>query len=168
MIRAAIIAASALSLAGCASQQPHPQSLPGRNEIAVLLDDWHDAASKADFNRYFGHLTESAVFIGTDATEYWNVDAFKAYAKPYFDKGKGWTYVPRDRHVYMNPAGDLAWFDEKLDNAKYGQARGSGVCVREQGQWKIAHYTLSFPVPNDVAEPVVRIIREYDAAHPAH
>lgn len=151
---------------GCAST---PQTSRGARpgDVAAVLDDWHNAASKADFNRYFGHLTPDAIFIGTDANEYWNTSEFKAFAKPYFDKGTGWTYIPRDRHVFLSDGGDTAWFDEKLDNAKYGQARGTGVCVRRDGQWKIAHYTLSFPVPNDVSDPVIKIIREYDASHPA-
>jgi hypothetical protein len=33
------------------------------------------------------------IFIGTDATERWTVAEFKAYAKPHFDKGRGWTYT---------------------------------------------------------------------------
>lgn len=34
--------------------------------------------------------------------------------------------------------GRSAFFDEKLDNDGLGDARGSGVVVREDGTWKVA------------------------------
>ncbi|MFZ4574192.1 MAG: nuclear transport factor 2 family protein, partial [Phycisphaerales bacterium] len=77
------------------------------------------------------------------------------------DQGKGWTYTPRDRHVTMGVDGTTAWFDEKLDNAKYGECRGSGVLVREAGAWRIAQYNLTVPVPNDMLADVAKQIREY-------
>ena len=33
--------------------------------ISRVLDDWHAAASAADEQRYFGHFTPDAVFLGT-------------------------------------------------------------------------------------------------------
>ncbi len=160
---------STLPLGACTSDQ-HRRSDPPmiHHEVAqieAMLNDWHDAASKADEARYFGHMTSNAVFIGTDDTEYWTGPQFKDFAHPYFSKGKGWTYHPHDRHVYWyDPATDVAWFDEKLDNDKYGRCRGAGVCVRTGGEWKLAHYTLSFPVPNDAAADVVRTIKQFEAA----
>jgi ketosteroid isomerase-like protein len=129
--------------------------------VVMVLNDWHAAAAAADFDRYFGHMTDGAVFIGTDDTERWTVAEFKAYAKPYFDQGKGWTYLPIERHVTFNASGEIAWFDEKLDNSKYGRCRGSGVLVPVDGTWKIEQYVLSFPVPNDLAGDVVAIIKDH-------
>ncbi|MBL8767081.1 MAG: nuclear transport factor 2 family protein [Planctomycetes bacterium] len=125
---------------------------------ATVLDTLHDAASKADGPRYFDTFTADAVFIGTDATERWTLDQFKAYAEPFFAQGKGWTYEPKERHVRVD--GACAWFDERLDNAKYGATRGSGVLTRgADGTWRIAHYVLSMAVPNDKAAKVVDVIR---------
>ena len=130
---------------------------PDRGLVTHVLDDFHKAASDADEARYFGHMAADAVFIGTDATERWNRAAFRDYAHPHFAAGKGWTYVPRDRHIQIH--GDVAWFDELLDNAKYGECRGTGVLRKEGGTWKIVQYSLSIPIPNAVAGDVMKMIR---------
>ncbi len=133
----------------------------GPDAIVAVLSDFHDAASKADGPRYFNHLTADAVFIGTDATERWSKAQFQAYAKPYFDKGKGWTYaaVAGRRFVTIALDGNTAWFDEALMNEKYGECRGSGVLLREGGEWKIAQYNLTVPIPNDLMEDVAKQIK---------
>ena len=127
--------------------------------VASVLDDFHDAASKADGTRYFGLFAENGVFLGTDATERWTVEAFQAYAKPYFDQGRGWTYTPTSRHIYIAPDGQTAWFDEMLMNANFGECRGTGVLVREGDAWKVAQYHLTVPVPNALLREVVGMIR---------
>ncbi|HET7704484.1 MAG TPA: nuclear transport factor 2 family protein [Thermoanaerobaculia bacterium] len=131
---------------------------PDRVTVGQVLDDFHKAASDADEARYFGHMAEDAVFIGTDATERWDRKTFREYAHPHFAAGKGWTYTPRDRHVDIH--GDVAWFDELLDNAKYGECRGTGVLRKVGGTWKIVQYSLSIPIPNAVAGEVVKMIRK--------
>ncbi|WOX05759.1 nuclear transport factor 2 family protein [Microbulbifer pacificus] len=127
--------------------------------IATQLDDFHKAAANADFDAYFDLFSKDGVFIGTDASERWTVDTFKEFVKPYFSQGKGWTYVPRDRTIVVH--GDVAWFDELLDNEAYGECRGSGVLVRENGEWKIAQYNLHFPIPNDLAKQITQMIKAH-------
>ncbi|MQA91039.1 MAG: protein with SnoaL 3 domain, NTF 2 superfamily [Gemmatimonas sp.] len=131
-----------------------------RDSISVVLDAFHAAASEADFDRYFGIFATDGVFIGTDATEHWTVDEFRAYVKPYFDAGRGWTYVPTARNIYLSPDGSTGWFDELLDNEGLGETRGSGVLVREDGEWKVAQYHLTIPVPNEIVAEVVEMIRK--------
>lgn len=130
-----------------------------RPSINTMLDDWHDAAADADEARYFAAMAPEFVFLGTDATERWDVTAFREFAHPYFAKGKAWTFVPRDRHVILSPGGDVAWFDEKLDSASYGECRGTGVVRRVGNVWKVAHYNLTIPIPNELAKSVVEMIR---------
>lgn len=130
-----------------------------KDSVSAVLDDFHDAASHADYQRYFSHFARQAVFIGTDATERWTVQEFRVYAKRRFDAGDGWSYVPRVRHVYVSRDGNTAWFDEILDNDHYGTTRSTGVLVREDGAWKIAQYHLTIPIPNDLADRVVAMIR---------
>ena len=132
--------------------------------IHAMLDDWHDAAADADETRYFAAMTPEFVFLGTDATERWDVAAFRAFAHPYFAKGKAWTFVPRDRHIVLSPAGDVAWFDEKLDSATYGECRGTGVVRKVGDAWKVAHYNLTIPIPNELAKGVVEMIRTKSTA----
>lgn len=130
------------------------------SRAAAVLDDFHAAAAAADGARYFGHFAEEGVFLGTDAEERWTVAEFKAYAQPHFSKGKGWTYRPRSRDVSISKDGSTAWFDELLDNAKFGTCRGSGVLVRAGGTWKIAQYNLSVPIPNALLPEFAATIRE--------
>lgn len=145
-----------LLLAACASS---PAADP-RPAIGAMIDGWHDAAADADEARYFGAMAPEFVFLGTDATERWDVAAFREYAHPHFAKGTGWKFVPLDRHVIVSPRGDVAWFDEKLDSASYGECRGSGVVRLVDGTWKIAHYNLTIPIPNELAKEVVGMIRK--------
>ncbi len=128
-------------------------------ELSSILNDFHDAAAKADFDRYFKHWSPLSVFLGTDATERWVGQEFKDFAKPHFDKGKGWTYHPHDRHIQIAPSGEAAFFDELLDNEKLGLCRGSGVLRKMDGEWWIMQYNLSIPVPNDLAERVAGLIK---------
>jgi len=151
-------ALSALILAPLAAEAREPIPPP---EVAVgrVLDDFHLAAAQADEARYFGHLAGNAVFLGTDGTERWEKEAFRAFAHPHFAQGKGWTFTPRDRHVTFSTAGGVAWFDEALDSATYGPCRGTGVLERIGETWKITQYNLSIPIPNHLADDVVARIR---------
>ena len=138
---------------------------PGADEelaIELLLDDFHLAASEADGERYFGHMTEDGVFLGTDASERWPKAEFEQYAAPHFGAGRGWTYTRVERNVFVGPQGDVAWFDERLWNDKYGECRGTGALRKEQGRWRIAQYNLTIPVPNELAAELVERIRSLD------
>ncbi|MFN2240046.1 MAG: nuclear transport factor 2 family protein [Thermoanaerobaculia bacterium] len=128
-------------------------------EVERTLNTFHEAASRADGEAYFALMSKDAVYIGTDATERWSLAEFRAFAEPYFEKGRGWTYIPTKREIVIGPGGSTAWFDEILENASYGTTRGTGVLVRDGAEWKIAQYHLTIPVPNDLAKQVVEMIR---------
>ncbi len=129
------------------------------SQAAAVLDDFHAAAAAADGARYFGHFAPEGIFLGTAAEERWTVAQFKAYAQPHFSKGKGWTYRPKGRKVQISKDGATAWFDEFLENDKYGTFRGSGVLVRREGAWKVAQYNLSVPIPNALLPEFAAAIR---------
>ncbi len=131
--------------------------------INNVLDDWHNAAATANFEVYFNLMTSDAVFIGTDATENWQLKAFKAFSKPYFDNGKAWSFTALERNVYISEKGNFAWFDELLDT-QMKICRGSGVLEKINGKWKIKHYVLSMTIPNDNADEVINIKSEIESS----
>jgi len=127
-----------------------------RRQINAMLDEWNTAAAKADYNTYFKYMADDAVFIGTDAKEYWTKTSFMVWTKPYFDRGRVWSFKSMGRHIYFDPAGNIAWFDELL-NTRMKICRGSGVLVKQGDGWKIKQYVLSMTVPNEKTDSVVRI-----------
>ena len=149
----ALVLAASMLQTGCAHQRSNAEasSMSDHDQaIARSLDQFHAAASRADFDAYFGAFTSDGVFLGTDATERWTVEEFKAYCKPYFDQGKGWTYLPRQRHISVN--GNVAWADEVLENEKYGLCRGTAYLIHDPSRgWLISRYSLAFLIPNAVA-----------------
>jgi len=124
------------------------QNQQAENHIERVISQWHKAAAGADFKTYTSLMTKEAIFIGTDPTEFWKGQEFKDFAKPYFDKGKAWTFHTLERHIFVDIKHKIAWFDELLDT-QMGVCRGSGVLVSIDDQWKINHYVLSITIPND-------------------
>lgn len=133
-------------------------------KIAIngVLDAWHKAASDADFDAYFGLMTIDGGFLGTDATENWQNQEFRDFSKPFFDKGKAWSFSSVERNVYLNETEDFAWFDELLDT-QMSLCRGSGVLKKVKGEWKIAHYVLSIAVPNENVGALIEMKKVSDS-----
>ena len=162
-MRSAVIAL-VLMLAGGVAQAAE-LTVAEKAAMDRTLDTLHDAAARADGPRYFATYAPGAVFIGTDVTERWTLAEFRAFAEPFFSKGRGWTYRPRQRWLTLtdDPWRCIAWFDEVLDSESYGTTRGVGVLILADGDWKVAQYALSFPVPNDLAKGIVAEIKAYEA-----
>ena len=155
-MRKIVIILVGLILIGCKSTQPK-NSENVKSEINLILNDWHKAAAEANFEAYFGAMSEDAIYIGTDPTENWNKEEFIKFAKPYFDRGRAWNFTALERNVYFSSDGKTVWFDELL-NTQMKICRGSGVLVDEgNGKWKIKHYVLSMTIPNDNTDEVVKI-----------
>ena len=117
-----------------------------------LLDGLHRDAHEGNFQTYFARYIPDAIFLGTDKTERWTIEEFKTYAKPAFADGHGWTYREIERN--WEGGGDVRWFDEILFNEKLGYCRGTGVVKLIDNEWKIAHYSLTMLVPNEIAAEV--------------
>ena len=131
--------------------------------VAETLDAYHTAASEADWDTYFGLMSDDAIFLGTDAGERWDKPTFRAYATP----TKGWTYSVTERHINFTPDGNSAWFDELLSNAKYGTSRGTGILIRTETGWKISQYHLTFPIPNELADGITQQIQVFETRQKA-
>ncbi|KQC32518.1 hypothetical protein AAU57_03605 [Nonlabens sp. YIK11] len=151
------VAFLALFITGCSSYQTIPEP-----QVNQVIDQWHKAAANAQFETYFDLMSNDAVFIGTDATENWQLEEFKAFAKPFFDKGKAWSFTSLERNVYS--VNGVTYFDELLDT-QMGICRGSGVIKEQNGKPVIAHYVLSIAVPNDNVASLTEMKRNWDASY---
>lgn len=133
-----------------------------KEKINTSLENWHKAAASANFDEYFGLMTTDGVFIGTDASENWQNKEFREFSKPYFDKGKAWSFSTLERNIYTQKENSLAWFDELL-STQMGICRGSGVMENVGGIWKIKHYVLSIAIPNDNVTEITAIKKQTDS-----
>lgn len=155
MRRVALLLLSLALACGCGgadASRSHTRAVGSSTEeeadVRRTLDAWHEAAARSDEEAYFALMTDDAIFLGTDATERWTRDQFRAYAHAPFSEGRGWRMRAIRRDVVM--AGAVAWFDEDLETVNLGPARGSGVLVLDRSfEWRIAHYNLTITVPND-------------------
>lgn len=147
----------------CEKSVPNlPDSEKQKQIIESFLNEWHLAASQANYANYFDKMAENSVFIGTDASEIWTKKQFENYSKPHFDNRKAWDFKALERNIYINETGNFAWFDENLQTNR-GTFRGSGVLEKTENNWKLKHYVLSVPIPNDDMKEVVKITRKNDS-----
>lgn len=130
-----------------------------KTNIANLIDNWHKAATDVDQQAYFRFIANDGVYIGTDSTEIWSKPEFFEWSKPYFEKGKAWSFTCNSRNIHISGDGLFAWFDELLSSGKV-TLRGSGVLQKGDFGWKLKHYVLSLPVPNDKFKDVVKTMNE--------
>ena len=131
---------------------------PGTNEteedLHKIIDSWHQAASDANAEVFFGLMDTNFIYLGTDATERWNKTEFYKFAKPYFDRGKAWDFKPWQRSIIFSSDRETVWFDELLDTWM-GTCRGSGVMIYLNKEWKITHYNLAVTISNDLIEDFI-------------
>lgn len=131
-------------------------------KIDKVLNDFHQFAANAQAKPYFDLLSKDAVFLGTDATERWTKGEFKFFVVPYFSKGTGWLYTPKQRDINLINDAQVAFFDEILLSKSYGTCRGSGVLIKTKQGWKISQYNLSIPMPNGIAKALVKQIKTFE------
>ena len=146
----------------CVSFFSVAQSAKEEQAINKVLDQFHQAAANANAKVYLNSLTDDAIFLGTDASERWTKQQFTAFVLPYFNQGKGWLYVVKERNISLLNQKSVAFFDEVLENSKYGYCRGSGVLVQTNEGWRISQYSLSLLVPNDIASKVAKQIKHHE------
>lgn len=129
--------------------------------VSKVIDDFHDAAAHGDKERYFSHLTDASVFLGTDEWERWpKYPDFDEYVDGRFKDGSGWDYKAEDRSIRFNDRKDVAWFDEVVVSKSSGRIRGTGVLTLQSGEWKIEHYAMSFLIFNENWEEVIELTRK--------
>ena len=132
-----------------------------KRRVDTFVDRWHDDAAHARMS-YFDKIAKDGIYIGTDKTERWRRDEFKAWARPYFKRKSAWVFKAIKRHVYASEDGSMVWFDELLDT-QMGVCQASGVMRRKGDSFEIVHYQLSMAVPNEVGGQVTRLIKDFEA-----
>lgn len=135
-----------------------------RKQVNAFIDEWHDDAANARL-AYFDKIAKHGIYIGTDKTELWNRDQFKAWAQRAFARKSAWSFKAIKRNVYMSADKKFIWFDELLDT-QMGPCQASGVIRKTDKGFEIEHYQLSIAVPNEVADKVTRLVKEYDTKSP--
>ena len=145
-----------LFLASCA-----PGLSPQKEDIHQFIDQWHEAATKANAELFFGSMADNAIYIGTDASERWTKAEFIKFAKPYFDRGKAWDFKAKDRDLHLSDDGSYVWFSELL-TTWMGVCRGSGVLKKAPSGWKIEQYHLSVTVPNEIVRDFIGLVDKFN------
>jgi len=137
---------------------------PEFEAVGKVIDDFHDAAAHGDKERYFGHLNDDAVYLGTDEWERWpKYPDFDDYVDGRFKDGSGWDYKSVERTIDFNDRADVAWFDEVLFSKTNGRIRGTGVLTLQSGQWKLEHYAMSFLIFNENWDEVIELTKKTKA-----
>ncbi|TFW19324.1 hypothetical protein E4L96_11880 [Massilia arenosa] len=132
-----------------------------KQQVGAFIDQWHDDAAHAR-PAYFDKIAPDGVYIGTDKTELWHREEFRAWAKPYFARGSAWSFKAVKRNVYWAPDRSVIWFDELLDT-QMGPCQASGVIRRTAKGFQIEHYQLSMAVPNELGKQVTSLIQAHEA-----
>jgi hypothetical protein len=157
-----LIACCLLFISLGASAQHANADAAYRKQINAFVDEWHDDAANARL-AYFDKIAPHGIYIGTDKTELWNRDQFKAWAQRFFERKSAWSFKAVKRNVYMSPDKKFIWFDELLDT-QMGPCQASGVIRKTDKGFEIEHYQLSIAVPNEVADKVTKMVKEADVA----
>ena len=157
-----LIAAACLLLASLAVQaQDAAKQDAVRARVNAFVDEWHEDAAHARL-AYFDKMAKDGIYIGTDKSELWTRDAFKAWARRFFERKSAWAFKASRRNVYMSQDTKTIWFDELLDT-QMGVCQASGVIDNTGKGFEIKHYQLSMAVPNEVGASVTKLIKEFEA-----
>ena len=129
---------------------------PDNSVLDQFMTDWHKAASDANYEGYFGVMSSDFVFLGTAPSERWDKVAFSEFSKPYFDKGKAWSFTASNRKWNFSKNGKLAWFDEDLDTWMR-DCRGTGILRKKKGKWEIVYYNLHVLIENEKIQEFIEL-----------
>ncbi len=129
-------------------------------QLNNFIDDWHKAAATANEDVFFGSMSDSCIYIGTDASERWTRDELKEWSMKYFQRESAWSFTPKDRKIIFSDDGKIAWFSELLETWM-GICRGSGVIQQNaDGKWLLEQYHLGVTVNNDYIKEFIDLIKK--------
>ncbi len=158
MLKSLILAGALLAANLTQAVQAANASPALAKQVNAFVDAWHDDAAHARM-AYFDKIAPDGVYIGTDRGELWQRDAFKEWARKFFERGSAWRFHATRRNVYAADDGKTIWFDELLDTPNMGHCMASGVIRKTATGFEIVHYQLSMAVPNEVAGQVTSLVK---------
>ncbi|MEZ5570664.1 MAG: nuclear transport factor 2 family protein [Halioglobus sp.] len=128
--------------------QAHADSSPD-----ATLDALHKAGAQADQAAFISLLAKDAVFLGLADGSRLQGQSLRDFINESFAQGKTWGYRSNERQTHLAADGTVAWFEETLEQGQAPQARGrgTGVMVRDGGEWMIVQYNLTPPQTNIAA-----------------
>lgn len=157
-----------LSVPAAAAEPPAtPAVVPDTafvRQVNAFVDGWHDDAAHTR-PAYFDKIAPQGVYIGTDKSEIWTRDQFKAWARPFWERKKAWAFTAQKRNVYYSPDRRYVWFDEQL-STQMGTCQASGVLRNTGDGFLVEHYQLSLAVPNALNAGFAKAIADYESKAP--
>lgn len=132
---------------------------PSSESMDKRMNKWHNDVATFDYDAYFGFMSEDFIFLGTDPGERWDKETFSGFCKPYFERKSTWDFKTNWRNWYFSDDKQIAWFEESLDTWME-ECRGSGVLIKENGMWKIAHYNLTVLIENEKIKKFIKLRRK--------
>jgi hypothetical protein len=125
------------------------------NELKNFILSGYKAMMNGDVGWWERHLSQSdgALMIGTDPDEWWSgYAAILRAIKPQVE-GMAGSIIEGDPQAYVE--GTVGWYADsiewKLPNGVVVSARVTGVCTKEDGEWKFLQSHFSIGVPNEEA-----------------
>ena len=125
----ALFAVSAFTIASALPAAPLAAQDDARAVVSAVLDALHEAASEADFDRYFSLYAGESRLPRHRRDRALDARGVHGLHESPLRYGHGLTYHMLERHIAIAPGGRTAWFDERLETANLGETRGSGVLV---------------------------------------
>ena len=162
----ALIALVAALTAACSSaparvEAPTVPDDEFRARVNAFVDEWHQDAANAR-PAYFDKIAADGIYIGTDKTERWTKEAFRAWAKPAFARPTAWAFTALHRNISFTPDRQIVWFDEQV-RSSMGILQATGVVRPTADRCEIVHYQLSIAVPNDLIPQVTGAIKAFES-----
>ena len=120
--------------------------------IITVLENHHKATASRNIELLKDCFVSWAQFVGTDDSEQWSLEEYVSCLE---GTESGWDMtecLSRFIHMVGTVKIPSAMFFEVVRHAKYGLMRGSGVVIKDETEWKIVQYVLSFSVPNHVVD----------------
>jgi hypothetical protein len=125
------------------------------NELRNFVLSGYKAMRNGDVGWWERHLSqrEGALMIGTDPDEWWAGYAVILQAVKPQVEGMAGSIIEGDPQAYVE--GTVGWYADsiewKLPNGVVVSARVTGVCTKEDGEWKFLQSHFSIGVPNEEA-----------------